>query len=172
MDLKEQAGLNVPTPMISINTPPQSTDTIGMTAQCTKQTSEQLTLPQFQTQTYSLADFLARVSVLLESGEDLKTQEALCSLKSLESLGLNDLSIYGLRTSRDSSAMMRAIPLRQSFQPLMNWGMTVNGVCLTARISESHRIGKECSLSDILEDNPDQKYFLSENMYVSVPAGQ
>ena len=47
---------------------------------------------------------------------------------------------------------------------LMNWGMIVNGKCLTARISESHRIGKECSLSDILEESVDQKYFLSEKI--------
>jgi hypothetical protein len=46
----------------------------------------------------------------------------------------------------------------------MNWGMTVNGKCLTARISESHRTGKECSLSDILEEQVDQKYFLSEKL--------
>ena len=46
--------------------------------------------------------------------------------------------------------------------PFGNLGMTVNGKCLTARISESRRTGKGCSLSDILEDSPDQKYFLSE----------
>jgi hypothetical protein len=37
---------------------------------------------------------------------------------------------------------------------------------LTARISESHRIGNEYSLSDILEEHPDPKYFLSENAYL------
>jgi hypothetical protein len=47
----------------------------------------------------------------------------------------------------------------------MNWGMTANGKCLTAKISESHRIGKECSLSDILEEQVDQKYFLSEGRH-------
>jgi deoxyribodipyrimidine photolyase-like uncharacterized protein len=45
----------------------------------------------------------------------------------------------------------------------MNWGMTSNGNVLTARISESHRIGSEFLLSEVLEDNPDQKYFLSES---------
>jgi hypothetical protein len=44
----------------------------------------------------------------------------------------------------------------------MNWGMTSNGSVLTARISESHRIGNEYLLSEILEESPDQKYFLSE----------
>jgi hypothetical protein len=45
----------------------------------------------------------------------------------------------------------------------MNWGMTSNGNVLTARISESRRIGNEYSLSEVLEDNPDPKYFLSES---------
>ena len=44
----------------------------------------------------------------------------------------------------------------------MAWGMTVNGNCLTAKISESRNTEKGYSLSDILEENPDQKYFLSE----------
>ena len=46
----------------------------------------------------------------------------------------------------------------------MNWGMTCNGNVLTAKISESRKIGSECLLSDILEDTPDQKYFLSEEV--------
>jgi hypothetical protein len=46
----------------------------------------------------------------------------------------------------------------------MNWGMTCNGSVLTARISESHRIGSESLLSEILEDTPDPKYFLSEEV--------
>ena len=41
-------------------------------------------------------------------------------------------------------------------------GMMLNGVCSTVKTSESHRIGKECSLSDILEDAVSQKYFLSK----------
>ena len=45
-----------------------------------------------------------------------------------------------------------------------NWGMTSSGRCLTARISESRRIGSGCSLSDILEELPDPKYFLSDRI--------
>ena len=128
----------------------------------TGETLQKSLLPNYQTSTLSLADSLAKVSVLLESGEDSKIREALYSLKLLGYSKISDLHIYFLRTLKDYSTTIRAIPLRQSSQPLMNWGMTVSGVCLTARISESPRIGKECSLSDILEENPDQKYFLSE----------
>ena len=51
---------------------------------------------------------------------------------------------------------------------LMSWGMVYNGKCLTAKITESHRTGKECSLSDILEEQVDQKYFLSDKAYITV----
>ena len=40
-------------------------------------------------------------------------------------------------------------------------GMMWNGKCLTAKILESHRIGSVCSLSDILEENVPETFFLS-----------
>ena len=43
-----------------------------------------------------------------------------------------------------------------------NWGILSNGKCLIARTSECRRIGSACSLSDILEESVDDKYFLSE----------
>lgn len=52
---------------------------------------------------------------------------------------------------------------RQSSERWCSLGMAWNGKCLTANISEFHRIGKECSLSDILEESVDEKYFLSEH---------
>ena len=128
----------------------------------TKETSEQLMLMEYQTTTSSLRDFLARVSQLLESGEDLKTLEAHSSLRYAECYGLKELSMYSLRMLRDSSLTMTEAPSKPSSERWMNWGTGINGRCLTARISVSHRTGKGCSLSDILEDNPDQKYFLSE----------
>src|SRR6266566_929813 len=115
-------------------------------------TSQQLTPPHFQTSTYSAEDFRARASQLLESGEDLPTREELCFLRSLVSPQIKDLDFYCLRTSKDFSPTILASLLRPSSKRLMNWGMTSNGRCLTARISASPRIGKECSLSDILEE--------------------
>jgi len=145
------------------NTPPKSTKSISQPTK-TMATSQQSTQTLFQTSTSSLEDSLAKVLALLESEEDLKIQEALCSLTSLESFGLKDPNILFLRTSKDCSPTTKAIHSKLSSQRLMNWGTSWNGKCLTARISESHRIGKECSLSDILEENPDEKYFLSEAM--------
>ena len=148
--------------MNGINTPAKSQGkTIPMTS-LLKETSEQLTLLPYQNTTLSQRDFLANLSALLGSEEDLRILEAHSSLKLCESLGLKEHHIYYLRTSNDSSPMMRGIHSKQSSERWMNLGMMSNGRCLTAKISVSRKTGKGSSLSDILEDNPDQKYFLSE----------
>jgi DNA (cytosine-5)-methyltransferase 1 len=54
-------------------------------------------------------------------------------------------------------------PLELSSVRLMKWGMMQNGKCLTANIS-FHKTGNVSSLSDILEENVPDKYFLSETM--------
>ncbi|CXF35756.1 methyl transferase [Streptococcus pneumoniae] len=89
--------------------------------------------------TLSVEDFRAKLSQLQETDEVLKIHEELCSLKLLGS-------------------QLHSRPLSQ---PWMNWGTTWNGKCLTARISESPKIGNECSLSDILEENVPEEFFLS-----------
>ena len=149
-------------PMISTNTPAQSTAGTTGTKSSSREISEQLTLPLFPMPTCSLAGFLAKLSVLLESAEDSKTQEALCSLKSAESFGLKELSIYSLKMFRACSATRKAIPSRSSSNRWMSWGMTVNGACLTARASGSRSTGTGCLLRDILEKDPAPKYFLSK----------
>lgn len=45
----------------------------------------------------------------------------------------------------------------------LSWGMAWSGKCLTAKTSESLNTGSGCSLSDILEESVDEKYFLSEH---------
>ena len=154
-----------------INTPAKSTESIGEMGNSTKGTSGQLTLLPYQNMTSSVRDFLARVSVLLGSEEDLKILEAHSSLRYAESLGLKELSIYYLRMSKDSSPMMGGIHSKPSSERWMNLGMMCSGRCLTARISAFHKTGKGCSLSDILEDNPDQKYFLSEKQVKGLVKG-
>ena len=116
----------------STSMPAKSTEKTLEQENSMKETSEQLTLPQFQTTTLSLEDFLANLSVLLASGSDLKILEAHCSLKSAESLGLNELNIYSLRTSKDCSTIIKGKHLKPLSERWMNWGMTVNGKCLTA----------------------------------------
>ena len=52
--------------------------------------------------------------------------------------------------------------LKPSSEPWTDWGMMWNGKCLTAKILECHKIGNVCSLSDILEDNVPETFFLSD----------
>ena len=85
-----------------------------------KETSEQLTLLPYQNTTSSQQDFLANLSLLLGSGEDLKILGAHSSLKSYGSLGLREPHIYYLRTSKDSSPMMKGVHSKQSSERWMN----------------------------------------------------
>ena len=160
MGWKEQKVLLVSGQTNGTSTPVRSTESTMDIS--TRETSGQLTLLPYQNTTSSVGDFLANLSALLGSEEDLKILEAHSSLKLCESLGLKELRIYYLRTSKDSSPMMGEIPSKPSSERWMNLGMMSSGRCLTAKISESRRTGSECLLSDILEDNPDSKYFLSE----------
>ena len=128
------------------------------------ETYEEFTLMKSPMPTYSLEDFHAQLSALLEdeqvSGQ--RIHAVLSFLRSAASSLVNESHIYSLRMLRDSSITTEDEPLELSSQVWMNWGMTSNGSVLTARISESHRIGNEYLLSEVLEDNPDPKYFLSD----------
>lgn len=42
-----------------------------------------------------------------------------------------------------------------------NWGIAWNGSFLTAEITAYRRVGRDCTLSDILEESPSARYFLS-----------
>ena len=112
--------------------------------------------------TLSVEDFRARLSALRETDEVLKILEELCSLRLLGSHLFSDLDIYSLRMSKDSSIMKTELHLRPLSEPWTDWGMMWSGKCLTAKISESLKIGSECSLSDILEDNVPETFFLSD----------
>lgn len=112
----------------------------------------------------SVEDFRARLSALLESEQDLKILEGLCSLRLLGSHLFSDLNIYSLKTSQDSSTMTTEIHSRPSSERWMNWGMMRNGKCSTARILASPRTESGCLLSDILEEQVDERYFLSEEI--------
>jgi len=111
-----------------------------------------------------LGDSPANLFQSLENAEGSQIPEALSSLNSQGFLKIKDPSISSLKMLKDCYLITVDSLSKPSSPRLMNWGMIVNGKCLTARISESHRIGKECSLSDILEESVDQKYFLSEKI--------
>ena len=122
--------------------------------------------------TLSVEDFRVKLSALQEQDEDLKIQEELSSLKSQGSHLFSNLACCSLKTSKDSSTTTEEIPLRSSSQRWMNWGMMWNGKCLTARILESPKIGNVCLLSDILEENVPETFFLSAEKISQLVANQ
>jgi len=113
-------------------------------------------------------DSHTNLSLSQENEADSMIQEARSSLKSLGLLGKNNHAFYSLKTSRGYYLTTKDEHFIPSSPRLMNWGTTVNGKCLTARITESHKTGSECSLSDILEEQVDQKYFLSEKAQIKI----
>ena len=122
---------------------------------------EQLNQNECQILIYSVQDFLAKASQLRESGLDLKTQEELCSLKLPDSLQPNGLHFFFWKTSQGCYRMTGARRLKPSTPRLLKWGIILNGVCITADISESPSSDGACILSDILIPDVPDKYFLS-----------
>ena len=127
----------------------------------------QLTLPgfdlkMFRKPTVTVSDFLVRLSVLLETDEVLKMHEELYFLRSCDLLKRDSLKFYSQKMLQGSSTIAGESHSTLSSIQWQNWGTLSNGKCLTADISESRRIERECSLSDILETDVDEKYFLSQ----------
>ena len=158
-----QGGGQIPLVLVipkSTSSQPKSTQNI------TQNTKTMATLPKStqqnsQTSTSSLEDSLVKRLVLLESVGDLTTPEELSFLTSLGFSKKSDQEISYWKMSKDCYLTTLEELSKPSSPRLQNWGIAWNGKCLTQRISESHRIGKECSLSDILEESPNEKYFLS-----------
>lgn len=144
-----------------INTPSKSTSDItqNTTAMETSPKSEKQNSP---TLTSYVEGFHARLFPSQESEEASQILEELCSLTSPDSLRLKDLAYYSLKTLKGYSLTIKGALSPLSSVRLMSWGMTANGKCLTAKTSEFPRTESACSLSDILEEQPDPKYFLSD----------
>jgi dcm: DNA (cytosine-5-)-methyltransferase len=83
-------------------------------------------------------------------------------LKSCGWLKSESLIYYSPKMSRAFSATRGGEHSELSSERWMNWGTMSNGRYVTAKTSECPRTGKECLLSDILEDEVSEKYFLSE----------
>jgi len=145
------------------NTPSKSTRDTSRNIRA-METQGELFQKNSRTSICSAEASLARLSLLLGKEEDLKILGEHSSLTSLGSLGLKDLSYCSWKTSKDFSHTITGEPLDVFSQPFLTWGIFSNGRYLTARTSECRKTGKECSLSDILEEQVNPKYFLSEEV--------
>jgi hypothetical protein len=115
-----------------------------------------------QTSICSAEDFLARLSASPETVKDLKTPGELSFLKSAGLPEPKDPRFYSSKMLRDCSATTKEKLSEQSSRPWMNWGMMRSGKSLTANTGESRKTVKESSLSQVLENDPADKYFLSQ----------
>ena len=124
-------------------------------------TSPQYTQTTFQKWTSSAEVSPARHSAYVETKEDSKTREEHYSLTLPESLNLKNQKSYSLKMLKTYLAMTEEELSRESSLRFMNLVMMSNANCSTARISESRKTESACTLSDILEENVPDKYFLS-----------
>lgn len=103
----------------------------------------------------------ANRSASQEQEKDLTIQEERCFSRLLELLPLKNLSISSSKMFPVCLTTTKVGHLKQSSVHWMAWGMMYAGRYLTAKISEFPNQEIECSLSDILEDNVPEKYYLS-----------
>lgn len=129
----------------------------------TSETAQKLNQKNFQTLICCVEDFLANHSQSLEKGEVSVIPGGQCFLKLAEYLKLKDLSLYSLKMSKGYSITTKGKLLVSSFKRWKNWGIELNGWFLTANFSEFPRTERGYSLSEVLEENVDQKYYLSES---------
>jgi len=86
-----------------------------------------------------------------ENGADLRTQEVLSSIISPELSSISDLQLFSLKMFPVCYRMVRGKLTSRSSASFRNWGIVLNGLCITAQASESRNPVSECTLSDILE---------------------
>ena len=127
----------------------------------TTEMPQQLTLPNSPTSTSLLEDSLASLSVLLENEKDLTTPEAHSFLMSLGFLQKKDPDIWYSKTSKVYLVTTVAKLSRQYLGFSPTWGTELNGRYLTAKTSEFPKTESVSTLSDILEENVADKYYLS-----------
>ena len=124
-------------------------------------TQEKLYPNSYPISTFLLEDFPVSLSQSPEQEKDLTIQEERCFLRLLELLPLKNLSISTSKMFPVCLTITQAKHLKQSSVHWMSWGMMCAGRYSTAKISEYPNQEIECSLSDILEDNVPEKYYLS-----------
>lgn len=127
----------------------------------TLMTQEKLYPNSYPISTLSVEVFRANHSPSQDEDLDLKIPEERCFLRLLELLPLKNLSIFSSKIFPDCLIMTPAGYLKQSSVHWMSWGMMLCGRYLTAKILEFPSRENECILSDILEENVADKYYLS-----------
>ena len=138
---------------------PEYTQGIGHTSRSTKM-PEQLTLDPFLGSTSSPPASPASLSQLLELKEECPARMVRSLLRRCGWPEPEKCRTYCLRTSSDYFTTTEAGPSGKCYPRWMSAGMMRNGSALTGTVSFPNP-ATECSLSDVLEENVPDKYFLS-----------
>ena len=129
----------------------------------TKETSEKSSPVIYPTMTSSALASLVKVFPLRANVKVFKTSQGeLFSSKSSESYEIKDQNTYSLRMLRDYFLTTQAEPSQLYSFHWMNLGMMRNGLSQT--LSITYRKTGKGSLSSVLEESVDEKYYLSDKM--------
>lgn len=151
-------------PMTSTSTPTKSTPNNSEKKTTLQPTLGESIQRKYLTSISFVQDFLANRFHLRARGRVSKIHVERFSSRYAELRSLKDLHYYSSRMLKDSLTMTGEKLSRSSFNRWMKWGIGSNGRFLTANTSEFPRIGSVCSLSDILEEEVPDRYFLSSTM--------
>ena len=137
--------------------------------------SDQLQMFEGQTSqasTLSPLEVLAKTSALLESVKEWKESDQALSLKPFVSLGNVDQEYLSGRMLKELSVPTLAKILRQSSKRLPTLGaIDLNGNCLIQH-GFYPKIESEYTLSELLETEVSERYFLSEKAIQGLLKGQ
>ena len=126
----------------------------------------------YQESTPSPSEALARISHLLETVKGWQENEAALSLKQLGLYKNADLVFLYGKMLKELSPQMLAKTLRQSCKRLPTLGaIDLNGNCLI-RSGFYPKIERESTLSDMLQQEVQEKYFLSQKALSSLKEWQ
>jgi len=161
-DSKEQEDIAVSGRVTTTSTPTKSTPADSGKKVIIQTTLEESIQKQSPTLTSFVQDFRANRLALQDTGKVSRKLVEHFSSRYAESRKLKNLYYFSLKTSEDSSATIKDLRSKSSSNRWRIWGIFQNGNALTADISAFPKIGREFSLSDILETEVDEKYFLSD----------
>ncbi len=125
-------------------------------------TLQELTQQKCPISTCSSAVFHANPTRYLQQiPEDLLTLEALFSLSLPELSKISSLRLSSWKMFPRSLGIIRGKLSERSFTRFRNWGIVLNGWCLTAQPLILRSRGTGCTLWDIAVPNAPEKYSLS-----------
>src|SRR5574344_1955328 len=133
-------------------------------------TSDKSIPKQCLTLKFSVADFLVNLLALQEKDEDLTTFEALYFLKLRGFSKTKSPNILYSKTLRAylTTTVEELLQLSLKFSPTL--GIKCNGRFLILSSSAFLKTGKGCILSDVLETDVSEKYFLSRESLMRILA--